>query len=529
MTNSIPEIPKIDLAFITGSNTTENHPVIGAQILQAKKNGAKLIVADPRRIPIAEQADVFLQLKPGTNVALLNAMMNVIYNEGLYDAEFIEERTAGLSGLIDVIQEYTPEKAQEICGVDADLIRKAARMYAHANKAAIFYAMGITQHSTGTGHVMTVSNLAMMCGNIGKAHSGVNPLRGQNNVQGACDMGGLPDEFPGYQKVTNPEVIQKFETLWNTKLSYKRGLPLTKMMQAAQCGEIKLMYIMGENPMVSDPDTAHIRESLENLDCLIVQDIFPTETTELADVVLPVACFAEKDGTFTNTERRVQRVRRAVKAPGEAKADWEVFVEIMKRLGMEAPYEKPEDVMKEIAQSTQLYGGITYDRIEHKGLQWPCPSPDHPGTPYLHKDKFSRGKGLFVPVHHVDSAELQDEAYPFILTTGRILYHYHTRTMTKRVEGLHAIASEGFIEISPNTAEKLGVEDGELVKVASRRGELEVKARVTDTIQDQVVFMPFHFAETAANILTNASALDEISSMPELKVCAVSVEKLKTV
>jgi formate dehydrogenase major subunit len=529
MTNSIPEIPKIDLAFVTGSNTTENHPVIGAQILQAVKNGAKLIVADPRRIELAQHADVFLQLKPGTNVALLNAMMHVIYNEGLYDEEFVAERTSGLSDLVDVIQAYTPEKASEICGVDPDLIRKAARLYAHADRASIFYAMGITQHSSGTGHVMTVSNLAMMCGNIGKPHSGVNPLRGQNNVQGACDMGGLPDDLPGYQKVTNPEVIQKFEALWDAKLSYKRGMPLTKMMDAAHHGEIKLMYIMGENPMVSDPDTEHIRESLESLDCLIVQDIFPTETTELADVVLPVACFAEKDGTFTNTERRIQRVRKAVNAPGEAKADWQIFVELMKRLGMDAPYEKPDDVMREIAKATHLYGGITYDRIEHRGLQWPCPTTDHPGTPYLHRDKFSRGTGLFIPVHHVDAAELQDAEYPLILTTGRILYHYHTRTMTKRVEGLHAIAPEGFIEISPETADRLGIVNEELVKVSSRRGSVDVKARVTDIIQNEVVFMPFHFAEASANILTNASALDEISSMPELKVCAVRVEKIETV
>lgn len=525
MTNSIPEIPKIDLAFVTGSNTTENHPVIGSQILQAVKNGAKLIVADPRRIELAQHADVFLQLKPGTNVALLNAMMHVIYNEGLYDAEFVESRTTGFSELIDLIQAYTPEKAAVVCGVDAELIRKAARLYAHADRASIFYAMGITQHSTGTGHVMTVSNLAMMCGNIGKPYSGINPLRGQNNVQGACDMGGLPDDFPGYQKVTNPEIVKKFEALWDAKLSGKRGMPLTKMMNAAHNGQIKLMYIMGENPMVSDPDTTHIRESLKNLDCLIVQDIFPTETTELAHVVLPVACFAEKDGTFTNTERRVQRVRKAVNAPGEAKADWEVFVELMKRFELNAPYTHPEDVMKEITTTTSLYGGIRYDRIEEKGIQWPCPTVDHPGTQYLHKDNFSRGQGLFVPIHHVDSAELQDEKYPWILTTGRILYHYHTRTMTKRVQGLDEIAPEGFIEISPETADQLEVADGDLLRVASRRGSLEVKAKVTDKIQPQVVFMPFHFAEQAANILTN-TALDEISSIPELKVCAVSLEKV---
>jgi formate dehydrogenase major subunit len=338
-------------------------------------------------------------------------------------------------------------------------------------------------------------------------------------------MGGLPDDFPGYQKVSNPEVIEKFESLWDAKLSTKRGLTLTRMMDAAHHGDLKLLYIMGENPMVSDPDTEHIRQSLQNLDCLIVQDIFPTETTELAHVVLPVACFAEKDGTFTNTERRVQRVRKAVNAPGQAKADWEVLVDLMRRLDLKAPYYHPEDVMKEIASATQLYGGIRYDRIEEKGLQWPCPTIDHPGTAFLHKDKFSRGLGLFVPIHHVDSAELQDEKYPWILTTGRILYHYHTRTMTKRVPGLDAIAPEGFIEISPQTADQLNVVEGDLLRVASRRGTVEVKAKVTDKIQPQVVFMPFHFAEQAANILTN-SALDELSSIPELKVCAVSLEKV---
>ncbi len=525
MTNSIGEILNADVLFVTGSNTTEAHPVIGSKMRQAIRKGAKLIVADPRRIDLAKNADVFLQIKPGTNVALLNGMMNVILKEELYDKEYINERTEGFQELEEAIKDFTPEIAAEICGIDADDLRRAAILYAEGNKAGIFYAMGITQHSSGTEHVKSVANLAMMCGNIGKESAGVNPLRGQNNVQGACDMGALPNVFPGYQKVNDPVVIEKFERVWRTKLSDKVGLTIPKMMDGAHHGEVKFMYIMGENPMVSDPDINHIRESLQNLDFLVVQDIFLTETAEFADVVLPAACFAEKDGTFTNTERRIQRVRKAVEPPAESKADWLIFMELMNKLGYECHYDHPCDIMDEIALLTPQYGGISYDRIDETGLQWPCPTKDHPGTLYLHKGTFARGKGLFTGIQYKPSAEQIDEEYPLILTTGRMLYHYHSRSMTGRVEGLNKMAPESYIEISPETCDLLNIKNEEKVKVSSRRGTIEVKAKVTDIVEDGVVFIPFHYAEGAANILTN-TVLDNVCNIPELKVCAVRVEKI---
>jgi formate dehydrogenase major subunit len=524
MTNSIGEILNADVIFVTGSNTTENHPVIGSQMRQALRKGAKLIVADPRKIDLAKDAEVFLQIKPGTNVALLNGMMNVILKEELYNKDYIESKTENFEEAVEVIRDFSVERAAEICGVNSEDIRKAARLYAKADRAGIFYAMGITQHSSGTHHVMAIANLAMMCGNIGKESAGVNPLRGQNNVQGACDMAALPGDFPGYQKVSEPEVLEKFERAWGVKLSDKPGLTIPKMMDGAALGYVKFMYIMGENPMVSDPNINHIREALQNLDFLLVQDIFFTETAELADVVLPAACFAEKDGTFTNTERRVQRVRKAVDAPGEAKADWLILIELMDRLGYKRGYNHPSEIMDEIASVTPQYGGISYDRIEETGLQWPCPTKDHPGTKYLHKGSFVRGKGLFMPISYEESAEKTDEKYPFVLTTGRIIYHYHTRTMTGRVEELNQMAPESYIEISPATADKIGVQDGEEVRVSSRRGIITTKAKVTDIIEDGVVFMPFHYAKGAANVLTNTE-LDPISNIPELKVCAVSIEK----
>ncbi len=526
MTNSITEVLDADVIFVTGSNTTENHPVIGTQIKRAKKKGAKLIVADPRRIELAKDADVFLQIKPGTNIALFNGMMHVIIKEGLQDKEYIQNRTEGYEELEKLVEAYPPERAGEICGVAPEDIVKAARMYAEGEKAGIFYAMGITQHSSGTGHVMAIANLAMLCGNVGIESGGVNPLRGQNNVQGACDMGALPNVFPGYQSVTDPDIIEKFEKAWGTNLSNEVGLTIPEMLRAAKEGALKFLYIIGENPMVSEPDIAHVRKALNRVDFLVVQDIFMTETAELADVVLPAACFAEKDGTFTNTERRVQRVRKAVDPPGDAKADWEIIMELMNRLGYPCSYRHPSEIMDEIAKVTPQYGGIDYERIEGDGLQWPCPTKDHPGTKYLHKEKFSRGKGLFKPIPYTESMEVPDEEYPLILTTGRHLYHYHTRTMTGKVEGLNKIAPESYIEISPKLANKLNIQDGERVAVASRRGEILTKAKVTDIVEEDVVFMPFHYAQGAANILTNA-VFDPICHIPECKVCAVQIKKVR--
>jgi formate dehydrogenase alpha subunit len=525
MTNSINEVLNSEVIFITGSNTTEGHPVIGAKIRQAKNKGAKIIVAEPRQIDLASDAEVFLQINPGTNVALYNGMMNVIIEEGLQDKEYIAARTENFEELAETVKKSTPEKAAKICGVSAEDIRAAARLYAKAATAAIFYSMGVTQHSTGTEGVMTLSNLALLCGNIGIESGGINPLRGQNNVQGACDMGGLPGDLPGYQKVANPQVLEKFEKAWDVKLSDKPGFTLTEIVHKAGHGDIKFLYIMGENPMVSDPDLHHVEEALKNTEFLVVQDIFLTETAQLADVVLPAASFAEKDGTFSNTERRVQRVRKAVEPVGKAKADWVILMELINMLGEARIYDDPSEIFEEIASLTPSYGGISYERLDKNGsLQWPCPNAEHPGTKYLHKDSIARGKGLFRPTEYKQSNELPDAEYPFMLTTGRVLYHYHTRTMTGKVEGLNNICPESFIEMNPATAAKMGVKDGETVLVTSRRGKINCKASVTGKIKENVVFMPFHFAEGAANILTNP-ALDPISKIPEYKVCAVNIAK----
>ncbi len=526
MTNSMKEILDTDAMFVIGTNTTENHPVIGTYMKRAIKKGAKLIVADPRRIELADYADVFLQIKPGTNIALLNGMMNVIIEKDLHDKEYIEKRTENFEDFAMKIKEYTPERTAKICEVDPEDIIKAAEIYAKADKAGIYYAMGLTQHTTGTKGVMSTSNLALLCGNIGIESAGVNPLRGQNNVQGACDMGGLPADLPGYQKTFKPEIIEKFEGLWKCKLPIDVGLTIPEMLDEAERGNIKCMYIMGENPMVSDPDLHHVKKALSNLDFMVVQDIFLTETAELADVILPGASFAEKNGTFTNTERRVQRVRKAINPVGDSKPDWKILVEIMNLLGYSKKYLNPSDIMDEISSVTPSYGGISYARLEEEGIQWPCSDKDHPGTKYLHKASIARGKGMFMPIDHQDSAELTDETYPFIFTTGRVLYHYHTRSMTGRVEGLNKLEPESYIEINKITANRLGIYNGEKIRITSRRGNVTTLARVTDILDENVVFMPFHFAEGAANYLTN-SALDPVAKIPEFKVAAVKIEKVK--
>lgn len=526
MTNSVSEVVNSDLMFVTGTNTTENHPVIGSFMIRAKKNGAKLIVADPRRIELANYADVYLQIKPGTNVAMFNGMMNVIVTEELYDKSYIEARTENFEKTAEIIRNFPVERAAEICDVDVEDLKKAARLYAEAKTAGIYYAMGVTQHSSGTDHVKASANLAMMCGNLGVENAGVNPLRGQNNVQGACDMGALPNIYPGYQKVASPEAKAKFEKAWGVEnLSDKNGLTIPKIMDGAYDDSVKVIYVMGENPMVSDPDLNHIEKAINRLDFLVVQDIFLTETAEKADVVLPAACFAEKDGAFTNTERRIQRVRKAVEAPGEAREDWKILDEIMRRLGHENNFTTAEAMAKEISSVTPQYGGINYERIEETGIQWPCPTVDHPGTKFLHEGTFAKGIGTFHEVDFKEPAELVDDDYPYILTTGRILYHYHTRSMTGRIDGLNEIAGESFVEVSPWTAKKLDVVDGEMVKVASKRGEIKVKIKITTIVNDSVVFIPFHFAEGAANRLTNA-ALDPVTDIPEYKVCAVKLTKI---
>ena len=526
MTNSIEEIANADCILVTGSNTTENHPIVALRIKEAvMKNGAKLIVADPRRIELVEFATIWLRQKPGTDVALFNGIMNVIISEGLYDEEFIRSRTEGFEEFKEFIRDYTPEAVERITGVPASKIIEAARLYAKAERASIIYSMGITQHTTGTDNVLALANLAMLTGNVGKESTGVNPLRGQNNVQGACDLGALPNVLPGYQRVDDPEIRGKFERAWGVKLPEKPGLTVVEMMHAAEEGGIKAMYIMGENPALSDPNLNRTRKALEKLEFLVVQDIFLTETAEYADVVLPAASSFEKDGTFTNTERRVQRVRKAIDPPGEAMPDWRIICELAKRMGYEMDYDSPAQIMDEIASLTPIYGGISYDRLENGGLQWPCPDRSHPGTKFLHKDRFARGLGLFHITPYKPPAEEPDEEYPLILTTGRVLYHWHTRSMTSRVEGLNEIYPEGLIEISPEDAEELGIRDGEMVRVRSRRGETTAKAQVTERVPKGTVFMTFHFREAAANLLTN-DALDPVAKIPELKVCAVRVEKI---
>lgn len=523
MTNSNAEVLESDVILVTGSNTTETHPVIGSFMKQAQANGTKLIVIDPRRIDLAEYADVFLQITPGTNVAIFNGIMNVIIEEGLQDMAYIKERTENYETLVDVIRQCKPEMVAEICGVDVEDIRKAARIYAAGDAAGIYYAMGVTQHSTGTQGVKELACLAMLCGNIGKPSTGVNPLRGQNNVQGACDLGALPNVLTGYQKVTDKAVIQKFSKAWDTDLPSDIGLTVTEMINGGKTGATKFLYIMGENPMISEPDLNHVVEAFEATEFIVVQDIFLTDTAKMADVVLPAACFAEKDGTFTNTERRIQRVRKAVEAPGQALPDWEILMQLMNRMGQSKVYQHPSEIMEEIATLTPMYGGISYDRITEEGLQWPCPDKDHNGTKYLHKGSFKRGKGLFDPAPYQHAAEMTDEEYPIILTTGRNLYHWHTRTMTKRVEGIHSLYPSSYIEINPLTASELEVKDGAQVKVTSRRGEILTTVKVNDNAQEGVVFMPFHFDDGAANVLTNI-ALDPVAKIPELKVAAVKIE-----
>ena len=525
MTNSISEIINADVIFVTGSNTTETHPVVGARIRRAKARGAKLIVADPRRIDLAKDADVYLQIKPGTNLALFNSLMHVIISEGLQDKAYIASETENYDHLEELVARYAPEVAAEICGVAAEDIRKAARIYAAGPKAGIFYAMGVTQHKYGTYGVMAVSNLALLCGNIGVESAGVNPLRGQNNVQGACDVGGLPADYPGYQKVYDAASHAKFEAAWGVPLSDQAGLTIPEMMSGASAGTVKMLYIMGENPMISDPDLNHVTESLNKLDFLVVQDIFLTETAQLADVVLPAAAFAEKNGTFTNTERRIQLVRKAIDAPGDAKADWQILMEVMNAIGYPCDYPNAESIMTEIAAVTPQYGGVTYDRLVEEGLQWPCPNVDHPGTPYLHKGGIVRGKGLFVPQPYIESEEVTTAEYPLIMTTGRNLYHYHTRTMTGKSAGINAKSPSSYIEINPTTANKLGIKDGDRVQVASQQGQIETRAYLTDIVGEGTVFIPFHFSDGGAvNYLTN-NHLDSIAKIPELKVNAVRVWK----
>lgn len=528
MTNSIAEIEKTDVILLTGTNTTENHPVISTYMKRAVTRGtAKLIVIDPRKIEMARFADIYLQPKPGTDVAWLNGLMNVIINEGLYDKEYVLTRTENFEAFKEIVQKYTPEYVEEISGIPRDDLIRAARMYAEVKRGSIYYAMGITQHTNGTDNVKSIANLAMLCGNIGIEGGGVNPLRGQNNVQGACDMGCLPNVYPGYQSVTDESFRSKFSQAWGSEIiSGKAGLTVMEMFNEIENGNVKALYIMGENPFISDPDQHHVEEVLKKIELLVIQDIFMTETAKFAHVVLPSASFAEKEGTFTNTERRIQRVRKAVDAPGESREDWSPFVEISKKMGYTMNYESSEEIFEEIRGVTPSYAGVSYARMENgESPQWPCPDESHPGTKFLHKDKFSRGFGLFSAIDHTPSAELPDDEYPFILSTGRVLEHFHTGSMTRRSEGLNELYPEGVVEIHPEDALKYHISDRETIKVKSRRGSINISVKITSRSRKGIVFIPFHFAEAAANKLTN-TAIDPVAKIPEFKVCAVNLEKV---
>jgi len=523
MTNSIEEIHDCECLLIIGSNTTEAHPVIGLEMKRAWRRGATIIVVDPRRIALAEMATLHLQINPGTDIPLLNAMMYTILEEGLEDKEFIATRTEGFDELREVVMRYRPEDVAGLCGVPAEDIRQAARIYATTDKAGIFYTLGITEHTCGTDNVRSIANLAMLTGHVGRESTGVNPLRGQNNVQGACDMGALPNYYPGYQRVDDPTAQAKFSTAYGRQLPLKNGWTTTEMIERALEGKIRALYVMGEDIVMSEPHMARTIEACRKLDFLVVQDLFLCETAKYAHVVLPATSFAEKDGTFTNTERRVQRVRRAVSPRGQSKPDWEILTEVARRLGYDWHYKHPSAIWDEIASLCPIFAGINYGRIERVGIQWPCPAEDHPGTKFLHKGEFTRGLGRFYGIDHRPPAELPDEEYPFTLITGRTLYHYNVGTMTRRSRASVERQPEAFVEISPEDAARLGVKHEDLVKVSTRRGEVTVKAWVTDRVQPGKIWMPFHFAERPANVLT-IDAYDNITLTAEYKICAARVE-----
>jgi len=525
MTNSFDDIAnQAQIYFIIGSNTTENHPVLGMRIRQAvAQRGARLIVCDPRKTPITDFATLHIRQKPGTDIALLNGIMHVLIQEELYDKEFVAQRTEGFDELKAKVMEYPPDRVATICDVASEDIVEAARLLGKYHPGALLYAMGITQHTTGHQNVLATANLQMLLGNMGVPGGGVNPLRGQANVQGACDVGALVNFYPGYQRVNDPNAQAKFEAAWGTRLSPDIGLTVVELMNGIEKGTVKALYVMGENPMLSDPDVNHVEKCLNELDFLVVQDLFLTETAALADVVLPGQAFAEKDGTMTNSERRVQPVHRAVESPGEARPDWWIVSEIGRRMGYDAlAYQSARQILEEINRLTPSYAGITWERLTMQGLQWPCPNTEHAGTPILHVGKFTRGLGHFTPVEWLPPAERPDEEYPYIFTTGRILYHYHSGSLTRRSAGLQAIAPEALVEINTEDARKLGIADGQMVTLASRRGEITARATVSDTTEPGIIFMPFHYAEAAANRLTNA-ALDPTGKIPEYKVCAVQL------
>ena len=522
MTNSIGEIRNADFLFVIGSNTTEAHPIIAMEMKRAVRRGATLVVADPRRIPLTQYATRHLQLHPGSDVWLLNSIANAILAEGLEDNEFIARHTEGFEEVRERVREYTPEAAEQVTGVPAELIRATAREYATTARAGIYYTLGITEHTHGTDNVYALSNLALMTGHLGHESTGLNPLRGQNNVQGANDSGASPIYYPGYQDVGDPVAKAKFETAWGVELSPDDGMNLNVMMKQIG-GKIRGLFVMGEDILISEPDVMALERLMDGLDFVVVQDIFLNETCRFADVVLPAGCFAEKDGVFTNSERRVQRVRKAVEPPGEARADWRILVDLANACGAGWTYETPAEVYAEMAALSPKFAGISHARIEREGgLQWPCTSADEPGTPYLHRERLSRGKGLFKAVGYRPSAEAPSDDFPLILSTGRTLFHYNAATQTRRTEGLMMKQPEAFISIHPVDADARGVAHDDLVEVSSPRGAVSVRAHISDDVPEGCIWMPLHFPKARANLLTNPAG-DSVTGTAEYKVCAAQV------
>ena len=527
MTNDIAGIKKADVILIIGSDTSAAHPVISARIKQAVREGkSKLIVIDPKKIVMADYAEIYAAHRPGSDVAVLNCMMHEILKNGWEDKEYIKNRLEGFDEFkAEVMKDkYSPENVEKLSNIPAETLRQISELFGKAKTASLYYAMGITQHTTGTDNVWSTANLQMICGNLGVEGGGVNPLRGQSNVQGACDMGGLPNVYPGYQKVVDEKAQAKFEKAWNCKLDNKVGITVTEIFDAMYDGTLKGLYVMGENPYLSDPDQNHIIKAMERVDFMVVQDMFITETAEYADVILPAAAFAEKDGHFTNTERRVQRINKIIEPPKGVITDWEIIQLIANAMGSDWNYKSVRDITKEINELTPQYAGITWERVGRFGLQWPCPNEEHPGTPYLHKGKFARGKGLLRPIPFKEPDELPDEEYPLILTTGRVLQQFHTGTMSRKTEGLNNLAGP-MVMISVDDAERMGISNSEVVEISTRRGEITAPAFVTKRISTGVIYIPFHYKESPANRLTN-SAIDPIAKIPEYKVCAAKVQKI---
>ena len=524
MTNSISEIKNVQTLFIIGCNATEAHPVIGMEMKKALRRGAKMVVCDPRRTWLARHADIHIQHIPGTDNFLVNAMMNYIIEHNWHDQAFVDTRCENFEVFRENLRQYSIEEAARVCGVEGDKIRRAAEIYAKGTPSSIFYTLGLTEHTCGTENVQNMANLAMLCGQIGKPSSGVNPLRGQNNVQGACDMGAIHSILPGYQKIADETMRSKFAKAWGVEIPTNVGGRVTDFIEKAHEGVLKGFYVLGEDPVLSEPNQTKVIESLKKLEFLLVQEIFMTETAKLANVVLPATCFAEKDGTFTNTERRVQRVRKAVDPPGEARPDWQIICEVSTAMGYPMDYANASEIFDEIAIVTPSYGGISYERIDKVGLQWPCPTKDHPGTPFLHQDRFTRGKGLMHAISFRPPAEVPDKEYPFVLSTGRTLFNYNVGNMTRKTATIAQRQNENFVEIHHSDAARLGIAHGDITRITTRRGSIAVRASVNSKVRPGALWMPFHFAEASTNLLTN-DAFDNITRTGEYKACAAKVEK----